>query len=186
MRWLGGCYFGLRPRPLREFSVLLRARRRGLPVPEPLAAVVERRFFLAYRGRLLMREVVGGTPLLQWLENEGGEREGILGLLARSLRDVHDAGLAHPDLNLRNVLVVARSYGPRLVFVDLDRARFGAGPLGVGARRRGLQRLRRSAAKLDPAGRLLPAPALDRMEAAYWRPALASEGGQEPVGDSDR
>ena len=189
MRWLGGCYFGLRPRPLSEFAVLLRARRRGLPVPEPLAAVVERRFLVAYSGRLLMREIVGGTPLAAWLETGGDERRAVLALLARSLRDLHDAGLDHPDLNLNNVLVVARSYGPRLVFVDLDRARLRTTPLGDAARRRGLARLRRSAAKLDPAGRLLPEEALDRLEAAYWRPEPTTqdtqdtEDGEEPIGE---
>ena len=48
-------------------------------------------------------------------------------------------------------------------------------PLGEAARSRGLQRLRRSAAKLDPAGRLLPAAALDRFEAAYWHPERETE-----------
>jgi 3-deoxy-D-manno-octulosonic acid kinase len=177
MRWLGALYFGPRPRPLREFSVLLRARRRGLAVPEPLAAVVERRFGVCYRGRLLMREVVGGTPLLHWLEHETGPD--IVALLARALRDVHDAGLDHPDLNLGNVLVVARSYGPRLVFVDLDRARLRTMPLGVAARRRSLARLRRSAAKLDPQGRLLSAPMLDRLEKLYWRPEPALDAAEE-------
>ena len=183
MRWLGDLYFGVRPRPLREFAVLLRARRRGLPVPDPLAAVVERRALLAYRGRLLMREVVGGTPILRWLEAEPSQTSAMLARLARALREVHDAGLTHPDLNLENVLVVSRSYGPRIVFVDLDRARLGA-PLGTAARRRGLRRLRRSAAKLDPGGRFLSATALDGIEALYWEPAVNGKHGGAPLGDA--
>jgi 3-deoxy-D-manno-octulosonic acid kinase len=185
MRWLGDVYFGLRPRPLREFAVLLRARRRGLPVPDPLAAVVERRALVAYRGRLLMREIVGGVPILQWLEQEadaGGA--GILPRLAHALRELHDAGLDHPDLNLENVLVVSRSYGPRIVFVDLDRARLGTSPLGAPARRRALLRLRRSAAKLDPAGRLLPASALDGIEALYWHPEREARREEARLGDA--
>jgi 3-deoxy-D-manno-octulosonic acid kinase len=169
MRWLGDVYFGLRSRPLREFAVLLRARRRGLPVPDPLAAVVERRALVVYRGRLLMREIVGGVPILRWLEDEADARAMILSRLAGALRELHDAGLEHPDLNLQNVLVVSRSYGPRIMFVDLDRARLGASSLGATARRRALRRLRRSAAKLDPGGRLLSPTALDRVEALYWR-----------------
>src|SRR5262249_43125181 len=102
MRWLGETYFGLRARPLREFAVLLRARRRGLPVPDPVAAVVERRFGVAYRGMLVMRDL-GGTPLSAFV---GAELPGDLqALLARGLRELHDGGLSHPDINLGNVLL---------------------------------------------------------------------------------
>jgi hypothetical protein len=138
-----------------------------LPVPDPIAAVVERRFGLAYRGHLLMREIGDSLPVLDFL----GRRPDldVVPLLAHGLRDLHDAGLWHPDLNLGNVLVVMRSYGASLAYVDLDRARLHDRPLGIAARRRSLRRLRRSAAKLDPAGRLLGAPALGRLEEMYWR-----------------
>jgi 3-deoxy-D-manno-octulosonic acid kinase len=169
MRWLGESYFGVRPRPLREFDLLLRARRRGLPVPEPIAAVVERRFAITYRGQLLMAEVAGGRPLLEVLrESPRQDLKDLMPRLAQSLRLLHDAGLRHPDLNLSNLLVVAGLEGSRVVFVDLDRAHLRGSPLGDRARRRGLRRLRRSAAKLDPEGRWLPPRELDRMEEIYW------------------
>jgi 3-deoxy-D-manno-octulosonic acid kinase len=182
MRWLGETHFGLRPRPLREFAVLLRARRRGLPVPDPVAAVVERRLGIAYRGFMVMRDL-GGEPVSALI---GGEQPpDLLRLLALGLRQLHDAGLDHPDLNLGNVLWIPRSYGPRLAFVDLDRARLHVGPLGLAGRRRCLRRLRRSAAKLDPRGRLLSAPALDRLEEIYWAlgggPHLRVEDVGEPA-----
>ncbi|MET0151334.1 MAG: lipopolysaccharide kinase InaA family protein [Candidatus Binatia bacterium] len=181
MRWLGETYFGLRPRPLREFAVLLRARRRGLPVPEPVAALAERRFGIAYRGLLLMRDL-GGTPLSALTGAEAPAN--LVPLLARALRDLHDAGLSHPDLNLGNVLVITRSYEQRIAFVDLDRARLRGRPPGLGARRRSLRRLRRSAHKLDPSGRLLPEAALDRLEEIYWSlgaaPRLSEEAARGP------
>lgn len=166
VRWLGETYFGFRPRPLREFDLLLRARRRGLPVPEPIAAVVERRRGIAYRGHLLTGEVVGGRPLLEALR--GAPREDLIPRLALAVRSLHDAGLDHPDLNVGNVLAVPGLEGSRVVFVDLDRARLGGKPLGAARRRRGLARLRRSAAKVDPEGRWLSPRELDRMEALYW------------------
>lgn len=181
MCWLGETYFGARPRPLREFEVLLRARRRGLPVPEPIAAMVERRFGIAYRGRLFMAEVVGGRPLLEFLEAEPGAEAAPL--LARGLRAIHDQGLRHPDLSLGNILVVSGPDGPSAVFIDLDRARLFGSSLGEAERRRALARLRRSVAKLDPQGRRLPAGELDRMEALYWSaPAGAAHGVENPVG----
>jgi 3-deoxy-D-manno-octulosonic acid kinase len=184
MRWLGDTYFGFRHRPLREFALLLRARRRGLAVPDPLAAVVERRFGFGYRGWLMMHEIVGATPLSDLVD--GGMAIDVVGLLARGLRDLHDAGLSHPDLNLGNLLVVTRSYGSRLAFVDLDRARLCSRPLGTWARRRSLRRLRRSAAKLDPAGRLLSAAALDRLEQLYWQPPAARSGAEAIDGPPER
>jgi len=173
MRWLGESYFGFRPRPFREFRVLLRARRRGLPVPDAIAAVVERRFGVVYRGHLLMREIGDSLPVLDFLRRHPDLD--VVPLLARGLRELHDAGLRHPDLNRGNVLVVIRSYCVSLAYVDLDRARLDDRPLGISARRRSLRRLRRSAAKLDPAGRLLGAPALGRLEEMYWRLEAASD-----------
>jgi 3-deoxy-D-manno-octulosonic acid kinase len=176
MRWLGETYFGPRPRPLREFAVLLRARRRGLPVPDPVAALAERRFGIAYRGLLLMRDL-GGTPLCALSDKEAPAD--LVSLLARALRELHDAGLSHPDLNLGNVLVIRRSYEWRIAFVDLDRASLRGRPLGAAARRRSLRRLRRSARKLDPDGRLLPEAALDRLEETYWSLGAAPPPSQE-------
>ena len=185
MRWLGGTYFGFRHRPLREFALLLRARRRGLAVPDPLAAVVERRFGgIGYRGCLLMHEIVGATPVSDLIHSGAGID--VVALIGRGLRELHDAGLSHPDVNLGNLLVVTRSYGSRLAFVDLDRARLRPRPLGRLARRRSLSRLRRSAAKLDPAGRLLSAAALDRLEALYWQRAEHGSDTEETPGAAER
>jgi 3-deoxy-D-manno-octulosonic acid kinase len=183
MRFLGETYFGLRPRPLREFAVLLRARRRGLPVPEPVAALAERRFGVAYRGLLVMRDL-GGTPLCTLIDAEvPGD---LVPLLARALRELHDAGLDHPDLNLGNILMITRSYGRRIAFVDLDRARLRGRPLGLAARRRCLRRLRRSARKLDPGGRVLSQGELDRLEECYWSFATAPGLAQEDVHGAPR
>lgn len=183
-RWLGDTYFGLWPRPFGEFDLLLRARRRGLAVPEPIAAVVERRLLVAYRGQLLTAEIDGGMPILEFLREH--PQEDLVPALARGLRSLHDSGLEHPDLNLGNVLVVASATPREVVFVDLDRARFVGRPLSERVRRRGLGRLRRSAAKLDPRGRWLPASALDRMEALYWRPKHGEELGSEGTGEHPR
>ena len=113
-----------------------------------------------------MAEVAGGRPLLEVLRES--PREDLMPGLAQSLRSLHDAGLRHPDLNLGNLLVVSGVEGYRVIFVDLDRARLQKSALSDAARRRGLRRLRRSAAKLDPQGRWLPPRELDRMEEIYW------------------
>lgn len=169
MRWAGGLYFGWRPRPLREFWVLLEARRRGLPVPEPVLAVVEYGPGWIHRGWLVMREIVGGVPLWEFLRNHPAG--GVAEALGRGLRQAHDRGLAHPDLNLRNILVVVEGGDARFAFVDLDRARLCREPLGEAARRRSLRRIRRSALRLDPRGEVVGAALLDRVEESYWQGA---------------
>lgn len=166
MRWLGELYFGRTPRPLREFDLLTRARRRGLPVPEAIAAVIERHFVVAYRGQLFMAEVPASSPILDFLAVRDGYPWAPL--LARSLREIHDAGLDHPDLNLGNILVMAPGTRETIVFIDLDRASLRGAPLGGAARARALRRIRRSVAKLDPRGRWMPPAELDRMEGLYW------------------
>ena len=164
MRWLGESYFGRRRRPFAEFWALAEARRRGLPVPEPLAAVVERGRW-TYRGVLVTAEVPGAVPLPEFLA--AGAAPDAAAALGRRLREIHDAGLLHPDLHLGNVLVLPLAHGVDVAFVDLDRARLSERPLGAAARRRGLARLRRSARKIDPAGRLVPEAWLRAVEDAY-------------------
>lgn len=166
MRWAGETYFGLQARPFREFTLLLRARRRGLPVPDPVAAVVERRLGFTYRGLLMMSEIVGGIPLWDFLRAE--PQIDVSVSLGRNLRRLHDGGLDHPDLNLRNILVVSAAGEIRFAFVDLDRARLHREALKEGPRRRMLARVRRSARRLDPEGRFARDDWLDRLERAYW------------------
>ncbi len=166
MRFLGSTYFGLRARPLLEFFVLIAARRRGLGVPDPIAAVIERRLGFFYRGTLVTAEISGGISLWDFLQ--GPSAESVAPALARGLRRLHDSGLHHRDLNLRNILVVPGSGEPELAFVDLDRASLSAGPISAGARRRALRRFRRSARKLDPAGRVVTDGFLRDVDETYF------------------
>ncbi|MGH7804285.1 MAG: lipopolysaccharide kinase InaA family protein, partial [Candidatus Binatia bacterium] len=163
VRWLGSTFFGFRPRPFREFWTLLSAWRRGLPVVEPVAAIVERGLGPVYRGWLVTIEVSGAEPLSQWIRTH--PVGAAIAPLAAGLRRIHGAGLRHPDLNLGNVLV---REGPSLLFLDFDRARLEGRPLGDSHRRSALRRLRRSARKLDPEGAAFPEAELDRLESLYW------------------
>ncbi len=165
MRWAGETYFGFRARPFHEFWLLLRARRRGLPVPDPIAAVVMPYLGIAYRGLLMMSEI-GGVSVWEYLREHPAAD--ITLALAHSLHRLHDGGLDHPDLNLGNILVLPGDDETGFAFVDLDRAHLREKPLAEAARRRMLARIRRSARRLDPAGSVVPEVWLDRLEKAYW------------------
>jgi len=66
--------------------------------------------------------------------------------VAATIADMHDAGIVHADLNLKNLLVRDAFDEPEAFVIDFDRARL-AGRLGLGERMRNLLRLDRSVLK---------------------------------------
>lgn len=132
-----------RTRPVAEFRVLERLAAAGLPVPEPLAAGVRRRF-LFYTGGLLTRRIPGARPLADLL-HERATDAAAWARVGACIRRFHDAGLVHADLNARNILVDADD---AVFLIDFDRARIR--PDAPGRYRRNLRRLRRSLEKLWP------------------------------------
>jgi hypothetical protein len=97
-------------------------------------------------------EVEGSVNLWEQLR-AGGSLEQRQQACARAV-DLVDrmlaAGAVHPDLNLTNFLVRQTGGDGDLWLIDCDGVRFGA--TGRAARRRALERLQRSARKLDPSG----------------------------------
>lgn len=130
-----------RSRPLAEFRILAALSERGLPVPQPVAALCDRSV-LFYRGWLMTSLLPDVAPLADKLAEDGAlwRRAG------RVIGRFHDAGVVHADLNARNILV-----GPEdaIYLIDFDRARFSAG--NARAFSANLARLRRSLDKLWPA-----------------------------------
>lgn len=156
-----------RTRSFREFRLLLDLHRRGLPVPEPVAARY-RRAGLGYRAVLLTRLIPGARTLAQALA-EQADPGAQLTPVADAIADLHRAGVWHADLNAANVLVDADG---RVWLVDFDRAR--AGMRDAERLAGNLDRLLRSLRKL------LGGTALARVEAVWpafcthYRNALAA------------
>ena len=127
-------------RPLRDFEVHAQAEEEKLPVP-PLLGVLWRRKGLAFSGALATRRLEG-LDLDSWLSlSERGEEERATRLFAAGslIRECHDRGLFHADLNVKNIFVEA----DRLRLLDFDRSRFYP-RLGRIRQARNLLRLRRS------------------------------------------
>ena len=97
------------------------------------------------------------------------------------VRGAHEAGLVHPDLNLKNILIVEGSEsgrGVEAMVLDLDRARVLEGAVDEGRRRRMIERFWRSARKWEGlTGRALPAGARAAFEAGYDAGPRAGYGG---------
>jgi 3-deoxy-D-manno-octulosonic acid kinase len=104
-------------RPWREFQVTRELHLKGLPVPQPIAAHVERRGLL-YTADLLTVRIPGAEPLADVLMAQAlpAAHWEVLG---RVLRRFHDAGVLHGDINARNVLRDARGL---FHLIDFDKA----------------------------------------------------------------
>jgi 3-deoxy-D-manno-octulosonic acid kinase len=155
-------YFGLNPRPLRELSLAAEAIRRGLPIAEPLGALIEPFARVMYRGAILTRTLKGMT-LWEFvrIDDDPSVRAHVLAQARQAVERIHQGGLFHADLNLHNLFVTHSGESFAVVILDLDKARLYPGPLAAPLRQRNLDRLTRSARKLDPTHRLLDDAALN-------------------------
>lgn len=112
-----------RTRCFREFKVLAQLHLMGKPVPQPVGAWYER-FGPVYRAALITTRIEDSQTLAQKL------RTGVLApelwlAVGRCLREFHDIGLCHADLNAHNILIDGTS---KLWLIDMDRAVFKRGP----------------------------------------------------------
>ncbi len=131
-----------RSRAFREFRLLARLRALALPVPEPLAASFEP-VGPCYRAALLTRRIPEARELAvlaSTLERSGWQQ------LNETLARFFAAGLCHPDLNARNIVLGGSG---QWYLLDFDRARLATGAVSGHAMRR---RLARSLARLVPPG----------------------------------
>jgi 3-deoxy-D-manno-octulosonic acid kinase len=158
---LSDVYVGFTPRPLTELNVTIEAMRRGIPMAEPMGAMVEWIGPAVYRGFFLTRAVRGMT-LWEFVKTDDDPtvRNHVLAQARAAIETMHDKGLFHADLNLHNLLVTQARDSFTVVIIDLDKARLFDAPLSPSMRRANAARLRRSARKLDPSGQFLDAAAL--------------------------
>ena len=158
---LSDVYVGIAPRPLTELAVTVEAMRRGIPVAEPMGAMIEWLSPVLYRGFFLTRAVSGMT-LWEFLKTDDDPtvRTHVLRQARAAIDTMHDKGLFHADLNLHNMLVTQARDSFGVVVIDLDKSRLFDAPLSAAMRRANAARLMRSARKLDPSGKFLDAAAL--------------------------
>ncbi len=118
-----------RPRPLREILASEAARRRGIPTPRIVAGVTypRGRFYLA---DLVSHFVPDSRDLAEVLfQSPAGpvagapERLDALRAAGRLVRQLADAGMHHPDLNAKNILLEWTGAIPTPHLLDLDRCR---------------------------------------------------------------
>ncbi|MEN8148788.1 MAG: lipopolysaccharide kinase InaA family protein [Planctomycetota bacterium] len=157
------------PRPLDELRATEAARRAGVRVPEVLAAWYRFVGKVFHEGWILTREIEGATDLLTALSG-GSAPPRIFRALGEETRKMHDAGVWHADLHVKNVLLT----GDEVTIIDFDRARV-TDEVSRDARIGNLLRFDRSVAKLGRSG--VRVPAKDRMRFFHgYRKEAVSRG----------
>ena len=159
-------YFGGN-RAFDELRAAERARAGGVRTPLVVAAIERPARVAGYRAWLATELVADGRDLAEWLaaEPDAARRTALLGEGARQIALMHAAGVAHPDLNLRNLLVA----GDDVWLLDFDKAAGSADPVPSARRARDLRRLARSARKLQAS---LDWPAFRAAYGDAWPPGL--------------
>ncbi len=158
-------YFGREPRPFAELFLSTTLRQRGVPVVEACGAVAHWVAPYLYRSWLVSRWLTDSETLWSRLqrESETSRRDALMVAAGGAVRALHRAGAVHPDLNMNNILVTGSGAQASIHLLDFDRARIESAPVDS---RVDLQRLRRSARKLDPQGTTVSDAELDRIEDA--------------------
>jgi len=146
-----------RVRAFAEWRLLAALTRRGLPVPQPIAARYERKGLL-YRCDLITRRIPGAVPLSERLLRAAVPEATWRGIGATVAR-LHAAGVDHADLNAHNILLDEADV---VSVIDFDRGRLRA-PVPASWPAGNVARLRRS---LDKIARGLPDA---RYGAREWR-----------------
>lgn len=152
-------------RAVEELIVAEMAHRAGVRVPMPIGIIAQPAKGPLWRLAYLSAEIGDSEDMVHYCcrlgeypaETAAGEKRGVLLEAARQIRKMHDLGIFHADLHLKNLLLRRRASGPPEVFIiDFDRAEKGES-LSADQRAANLKRLARSVRKVRVADEVLTA-----------------------------
>ncbi|MFP2769122.1 3-deoxy-D-manno-octulosonic acid kinase [Oceanisphaera sp. KMM 10153] len=103
-------------RAMAEFTVLTKLYRRGLPVPRPCAARMVRSN-LVYRADIILTRIENSRDLVAILQERALSKAEWQNI-GKTIRQFHDAGLYHADLNSHNILL---DDGGKSWLIDFDK-----------------------------------------------------------------
>ncbi len=133
--WHGGLFgkvlkdlFWDASRPLRELLICEFARRGGINTTEIIAIIKNEIVGPIYKCRLVTKEITNSIDIIELLlcpeDNQLDiQKREIINKMARAVKDMHDAGIYHADLHLKNILVQSDERGGVNVYIiDLDKS----------------------------------------------------------------
>ena len=126
---LGSVLHRKRPRSKArlEWDALVEFTRAGLNVPRAVALGVRRKGLAVRESFLILEGITDGRPLSdlfrQWEgRTDPPRKSAVLDAIADTTRRIHDAGLVHPDLYSKHVLV-GNGSPPEVFLLDVQRSR---------------------------------------------------------------
>lgn len=144
-------------RPIRELVNTNRCLERDIPTAEILGLRLERQAWPFYRAEVFSRELKGTLDLLELLRSPQKyqpHKRKIVKAVATAVRAMHEGGLYHKDLHLKNILITKSLFGRpfKAHIIDLDKSRLHDGALPLTKRIKNLIRLDRSVEKFMAVG----------------------------------
>ncbi|UJS18720.1 MAG: lipopolysaccharide kinase InaA family protein [Candidatus Jettenia sp.] len=124
---LGGIFCN-KSRPFNEFSLHEYASQKGVLSAEVIAVTKRRVWGLFYKANFITKEISGAVDIAQFLKESSllyiqESKKSIISALARSIRNMHDAGIYHADLHIKNILLKSDSRDEFTVYIiDLDKS----------------------------------------------------------------
>ena len=140
-------------RPLKELFTSETASQRGVPSAEVIAIAKRRLWGLFYKAKFISKEIDGAVDMVEFLKKSSPEfiqtyKKPVIFALVKLIRNMHEAGIYHADLHLKNVLLKKDSTGKFTAYIiDLDKS-VVLDKLDIQQRIRNLLRLDRSLEKL--------------------------------------
>jgi 3-deoxy-D-manno-octulosonic acid kinase len=129
-------------RAWREWHLLKQLLDKGLPVPRPVAAHVEKSGFY-YRADLMTLRLDNSKSLAEFLRKKDLSMEQWR-TIGRTVRRFHDDGVYHADLNAHNILLTETG---EVYLIDFDRGQIRSQERGW--QKANMERLQRSLHKLN-------------------------------------
>src|SRR3989339_457806 len=148
----GGVFFK-ENRPLNEIYISEIASQRGVPSAEVIAITKRRLWGIFYKAKFISKEIDGALDIIEFLKKSSPAfiqryKKPIIFALVKLIRNMHDAGISHADLHLKNILLKKDSNGEFTAYIiDLDKS-VVLNKLNIQQRIKNLLRLDRSLEKL--------------------------------------
>ena len=148
----GGIFFNGN-RPLNEICISEIASQRGVPSAEVIAIAKRRLWGIFYKAKFISKEIDGAVDMVEFLNKSSPQfiqrhKKPVIFALVKLIRNMHDAGIYHADLHLKNILLKRDSDGEFTAYIiDLDKS-VVLNKLDIQQRIKNLLRLDRSLEKL--------------------------------------
>lgn len=152
-------------RGLQELRVALAAHAGSVRTAEPLGVLAQKAWGPFWKMAFLSAEISGSEDMIHYCcrlaeypaETAAREKRGVLTEAAEQIRRMHDLGIRHADLHLKNLLLRRLEAGtPEVFVIDFDMATIGP-ELDSNQRLNNLDRLARSVRKVRVADSVLTA-----------------------------